>query len=83
MRRIEFKASVNGLTKIFVDGKELATALDPKALRAFRVSKSKLPPMAGQQIVDTVAKKLANDNVSLTKEETNFILKYVKDELGV
>ena len=83
MRRIEFKSSVNGLTKIFVDGKELATTLDPKALRAFRVSRSKLPPNAGPQIVDAVTKKLANDNVSLTKEETNFILKYLKDELGL
>jgi hypothetical protein len=81
VRRIEFKSSVNGLTKIFVDGKELATTLDPKALRAFRASK--LPPNAGPQIVDAVTKKLANDNVSMTKEETNFILKYLKDELGL
>jgi hypothetical protein len=83
MRKIEFKTSVTGLTKIFVDGRELDTALDPKAIRTFRVSKSKLPPIAGQQIVDTVAKKLANDVMNLTKEETNFILKYLKDELGL
>jgi hypothetical protein len=83
MRKIEFKASISGLTKIFVDGTELATAIDPKAFREFRLMKSKLPPVMGKNIVDAITKKLADDHVNLTAEETSHILKYVKAELNL
>lgn len=83
MRRIEFKSSVSGMTKIFIDGRELTTALDPKVIRGFRITKSKLPPMMGQQLVDTIVKKLENDHIILAKDELNYIIKYVKDELGL
>ena len=83
MRKIEFKPSVSGMTKILVDGKELNTALDPKALRQYRVMKSKLPPCTGQNILDVIAKKLADDIVNLAKDETSFILKYVKEEINL
>lgn len=83
MRKIEFKSSVSGMTKIFVGDKELSTALDPKVLQAFRVTKSKLPPVTGQNILQTIAKKLANDHINLAKDETSFILNYVKEELGI
>jgi len=83
MRKIEFKSSVSGMTKIFVDNTELSTALDPKALRQYRVMKSKLPPVTGQNILDTITKKLADDVINLAKDETAFILKYVREELNL
>ncbi len=83
MRKIEFKQSVTGMTKIFVDGKELQTQLDPKALRNFRANKSKLPPVMGQQILDATMAKLKNDFVTLTNEELKHINAHVKEELGL
>jgi hypothetical protein len=83
MRKIEFKSSVSGMTKIFVDGKELNTALDLKALRQVRLMKSKLPPATGQNIIDITNKKLGDDVLNLTKEEIMVILKYVKEEINM
>lgn len=83
MRKIEFRPSVSGMTKIFVDDTELDTALDPKALLQFRANKSKLPPAVGQNILETVNKKLANDVINLAKDEVTFILRYVKTELNL
>lgn len=83
MRKIEFRPSVSGLTKIYIDNTELSTVLDPKALRTFRLMKDKLPPVTGQNILNTITKKLANDVVNLDREETSFILKYVRDELNL
>jgi hypothetical protein len=80
MRKIEFKPSVNGLTKIFVDGKELQTQLDPKALRQFRANKSKLPPVMEQQILNAMITKLKNDVVTLTTDELKFIAAYLKEQ---
>ena len=82
MRSIEFKKNVNGLTKIFVAGKELTTALDATALNAFRLNKKKLPPIAGEQILNAISKKLAGDHVTLAADETKFILHHVKDLIG-
>jgi hypothetical protein len=83
MRKIEFKPSVSGMTKIFVDNTELSTALDLKAFRQYRIMKSKLPPVMGQNIFNAVVKKLADDVISLSKDETDFILKFVKEELNL
>ena len=83
MRKIEFKSSVSGMTKIFVDNKELNTAIDPSAFRQYRIMKSKLPPSTGQNILDVINKKLADDVVNLSKDELSFILKYVKEELNL
>lgn len=83
MRKIEFKASISGLTKIFVDGTELATAIDLKAFRQYRLMKSKLPPSTGPNIVDAIRKKLADDHVNLAADETAFIINYVKEELNL
>jgi hypothetical protein len=83
MRKIEFKSGVSGMTKIFVDDTELSTALDPKALRTYRIMKSKLPPVTGQNILNTITKKLADEVINLSKDETTFIIDYVKDELNL
>ena len=83
MRKIEFKPSVSGTTKIFVDNKELATVFDPNVFRQFRINRTKLPPVTGQNIVDTITKKLLDDHITLAKDEINFIVKYVKEELGL
>lgn len=83
MRKIEFRPSVSGLTKIFVDGKELDTKLDPKSLKLFVANKSKLPPSAAQNILNTLSKNLENEVINLAKDEVSFITNYVKTELNL
>lgn len=83
MRKIEFKNNVNGLTKIYADGVEMDTHLDPKAMKAFRDNKSKLPPVYGQQILDEIIKRLRDDKVGLARDEIDIVVEYAKDQLSI
>jgi len=80
---ITFVQSLNGSTKIFSDSTELETMLDVKAMRAFHAAKAKLPPVMGQQILDTISKKLANDRVNLSQADAAVVINYAKKELGL
>ena len=84
MRDIKFvKSKVAGCTKIFVDGVEMETRFDDKAMTSYRINRLKLPPIYGQQIIDLLIKKLNNDHVNFTKTEIAFIVDYAKSELGI
>lgn len=83
MREIKFIKGINGLTKIMVDGRELTTSLDLNALRTFRLAKAKMAPVVLVQAANAVKHKLTNDVVSLTPAETNHIMAFVNEELGL
>lgn len=82
MRSIKFVSSVSGMTKIFVDGKELNTAIDTAALRVVRMNKSKLPPATGQNIIDVLFRKLSDDILNLDRQELSTIINFVKEEIN-
>lgn len=82
-RKIEFKENVNGLTKIYVGGTEMDTRLEPSAMKTYRLNKKKLPPIMGQQILDTITKKLRDDKVNLSSTEMATIVSYAKEQLGM
>ncbi len=83
MRKIEFVPNLNGFTKVLLDGVELKTRVDPYIIREYRYHLGKQYNLEfAYHIIETTVANLTKE-VTLESDETAFIIKYLKRELGI
>ena len=83
MRKIEFVPNLNGFTKILLDSVELKTRINPYDIREYRYHLGKQYSIGyAYHIIETHLALLVKE-ISLDADETAFVIKYLKRELGI